>query len=283
MPISITPHGDDVFKRLFGSLGSEKILKSLLESVLETEINQIELDLKQEYFSEDIEGRKNILDIRVIFEDGSQAYIEMQNAKKKNIGKRSLFYWCRVYSHQAKKGDTNLDGLKKTIGIWILKDGIYFTEEKDYHTVWKIRRENGESSKYFEDFEMHILELQKLREFGTIKPRKLDFWMWFIDYTSREMVELAERSVEEIREALKKLRELEADPIVSEIAFKEQLEEMDYNAEISSAKQEGIEQGIEQGENKKQREIAKNLKLMGMDKETIMKATGLSEEEIEEL
>ncbi|MBP6640662.1 MAG: hypothetical protein KA293_10230 [Bacteroidia bacterium] len=43
------------------------------------------------------------------------------------------------------------------------------------------------------------------------------------------------------------------------------------------------EEGIEEGEARKAREVARNLKSMGMDADTISKATGLSDEEISNL
>ena len=46
---------------------------------------------------------------------------------------------------------------------------------------------------------------------------------------------------------------------------------------------EGIQEGLEKGEKKKQVEIARNLKKMDLPTETIVRATGLSVEEIEQI
>ena len=106
---------------------------------------------------------------------------------------------------------------------------------------------------------------------------------------------MAERSVEEIREAVKKLRELEADPVVSEIAFKELLAEMDYNQAIRDAEKEGIEKGLEEGMKKGMeegmekgieegvRKTAQKMKEKGMAYEIIAELTGLNKEDIEKL
>ena len=272
----ISLKNDLVFKRIFGSLGSEVILKGLLEAILDTKIEKIDLDLRQEFLPEDIEeGRRNLLDIRATFNDGTQAYIEMQRAYKKNIGVRGLFYWARAFSSQARKGDKELESLQKTIGIWILDEGIFFPENKDYRNVIKAKDKNGREYEMFETLELHFIELQKLRNSDILAPRKIDFWMWFIDQTREELVQMAERSVEEIKEAVKKLRELEADPVISELAFKEELAEMDYNTDIKEAKAEG------RTESKK--EIAKKLKQLGDDIEKIIAVTNLTKEEIEKL
>ena len=57
----------------------------------------------------------------------------------------------------------------------------------------------------------------------------------------------------------------------------------EQNARIEAAEEKGIEKGIEQGENNKTIEIAKNLKKMKLDIKQIIEATGLSKEEIESL
>lgn len=287
----LSPKDDIAFKRIFGSLGSENIIKSLLESILETSIKDVDLDLKQEYLPEDVEeGRKNLLDIRVTFNDGTQAYIEMQRAFKRNIGTRSLFYWARAFAGQAKKGDTELESLKKTIGIWILDEGIYFPKNEEYHNKFKMKNENNEADSTFEPIELHFFELQKLRESGTMSlrsSRKVDFWMWFIDHTNERMINMGARSVKEIKEAVEKLKELQADPVVAELAFKEQLAEMDYNSDIKAARAEGKAEGEKFGRAEGERigkiEIAKNMKEKGIEAEVIAELTGLSKDEVEKL
>ena len=285
----LSPKGDEIFKRLFGSLGSEKILKGLLESILDIQIESVSLDAKQEFLSEKIDGKKNVLDVHANLKDGTQINIEMQTSFEANLGRRSLLYWCRLYSTQVEKGDDKLETLHKTIGIWILDEGTYFPDSTDYHSIFKLRKENGSTSELFDDLELHFFELHKLRKYGTISPRKLDFWMWFIDHSDEEMVKMAERSVEEIREAVKKLRELEADPIVSEIAFKEMLDEMTKNSREDYIKKKATEEGhaeglakghaegLAKGRAEGRAEIAKNMLKKDMN---ISELTGLSKEDI---
>ena len=55
------------------------------------------------------------------------------------------------------------------------------------------------------------------------------------------------------------------------------------NSLLSEARENGINDGISKGENKKSIEIAKNLLSMNMSLENISKATGLSIEEINKL
>ena len=67
--------------------------------------------------------------------------------------------------------------------------------------------------------------------------------------------------------------------------------QLQYNTEISVARDQGLAQGLKKGEAvglkkgeaQKQREIAKNLKALNLTKEQIAEATGLSAAEIEKL
>ena len=59
--------------------------------------------------------------------------------------------------------------------------------------------------------------------------------------------------------------------------------QLQYNTEISVAREQGLAQGLKKGEAQKQREIAKAMKESGAEKEYIAKVTGLTWEEVEML
>ena len=122
-----------------------------------------------------------------------------------------------------------------------------------------------------DDFEIHFLELPKLRKYGTISPRKLDFWMWFLDHTNEEMIRMGERSVEEIREAVKKLRELAADPIVRQLAIQEQIAEMEDNEKKAEEAARKKELDEKEAEIKNKEAEVKNKETEVKNKETEVK------------
>lgn len=64
---------------------------------------------------------------------------------------------------------------------------------------------------------------------------------------------------------------------------KDMITERDQINIINTARKEGMEKGIEKGRSEERTNIAKAMKSMGMDAETIIKATGLSETEVAEL
>ena len=57
----------------------------------------------------------------------------------------------------------------------------------------------------------------------------------------------------------------------------------DYYSYMGESYEDGVQQGIQQGEQNKSREIALNLLRLGANMEMVIKATGLSENEIRNL
>ena len=129
--------------------------------------------------------------------------------------------------------------------------------------------------------------------------KKLDFWLWFLDYTNGEMVKMATEKELAIRRAVEELDRLTADPRLQRILDAEELARMDEDVlrrqAIKQGLEEGMSKGLEEGRKegkkegekagakKKQLEIAKMMKNKGMDVDTIVEITGLSKEEIEKL
>ena len=84
-----------------------------------------------------------------------------------------------------------------------------------------------------------------------------------------------------------KIEKLNEDPEFIEVVSKEKDAEMVYNSLITEGYEQGIEdgisQGLEQGISSRNIEIAKNLLDNNVSIDVIIKSTGLSKEEVEEL
>ena len=295
------PKHDIVFKKLFGSKGSEEILKDFLEYILEIKINKVKLDLSTELLPDFYEGKNSRVDVRAELEDGSQINIEMQSSKEGFSEKRCLQYWSKIYSNSIEKSEA-YETLKKTICIWIVDDTVY-NDIKEFETTWKMKEEKLGITSHFNELEIHVIELKKFRETDIIKPSKRDFWLWFIDYTDMKKVEMACMDNEKIKEARKQLDKITSDKALMNEIIRQEMYEMDQimirkNIEKEATEAgmaKGIEQGMEQGmakgmeqgmakgKKEEQLEIAKKLKNKGIDIETIKETTGLTEEEVEKL
>ena len=90
---------------------------------------------------------------------------------------------------------------------------------------------------------------------------------------------MAKEKNPQIQEASEVYDYLIGDEAIQRLAFLKRKWELDYNSGLQNAKDEGIELG----EKKKQVEIAKRMKLKGIDINTIVDLTGLSAEEIDKI
>ena len=86
-----------------------------------------------------------------------------------------------------------------------------------------------------------------------------------------------DRLVKKYMEEVKRVNE---DPRFREYMTKEEDQKKILKSLITEATEEGEKIGEAKGEQQKAIEIAKNMLEMGIEKETIVKATGLTEEEI---
>ena len=269
----VTPKRDLVFKKIFGEKGHEKITKDFLEAILDIEIEDLTLDLSTNLYPEQLKGKECQVDVRVRLKDGTQVNVEMQTDQSDYSDKRCLNYWARLYARQIKSGD-DYHLLQKTICIWII-NGTLMPEFQDFQSDWKIIDEKHGITARFNDLEFHIIELKKFREDDTITPSKKNFWLWFIDYTNREMVNMACRSEKEIKAAKEVYDRLTADKELMDYFDRVDMAESTRKMRETNIRDEGRVEGI--------LETAKRMLEENMDVALIEKVTGLTKDEIEAL
>lgn len=239
--ITITPKKDIVFKKIFGSRGNEGILKDFLESILDIEIKSVSLDLATELLPDFENGKEARIDVRTSLHDGTQVNVEMQMDTNAYSEQRCLEYWSLLFSNAIEKGD-EYKKLKKTICIWIL-NGLAYNDFAKYHSKWKITETELGLTAHFDFLEFHIIELSKFRNSDIIKPMKKDFWLWFIDHTNKEMINMACDNFEKMEEARKTLHELQADKELMDWIRRRELYEHDQASALNRAEEKGKEAG----------------------------------------
>ena len=297
---TLSPKLDVVFQALFGEVGNESITKGFLETILERKIDSIDLSknpiLRREFKDEKL----GVLDIIAKLDKNEICNIELQIVDKKNIIERILYYWSRLYSRQIKSGE-DYKILQKAIVILITDFKIENLEELDYHSRWKIMEDKqGKKIILTQKLEIDIIELPKIIGKEKEQDNLLD-WLYFLENPKSERVTEKMKENENLKEAVKKLDNLSEDEKMQRIADLRQKAIMDEKAiyekglEIGIEKgmkegmkegiqrgiEKGIEKGIMEGSQKEKIEIAKKMLELKIDKETIAKATGLTEQEIE--
>lgn len=270
---------DYVFKKIFGRKGNEDITKAFLSTILEDKITSISLDkntILEKDFKEDKIG---VVDISTVINGYINADIEMQVVNNKDIEKRILWYWSKLYSNGIKKGE-NYKILHRTIVILITNYELDVTKEiEKYFTKWSIREAEYTNVILTKDLEFFIIELPKLRKNKT--NTKLDKWVNFIERPSQVDI------MNEEDEALKKAREILEDMSKDEheryIASLREKYILDQNSIRETGIEEGIKQGIKQGIEKRNTEMILKMKSMNMKIEQIAEITGLTKDEIEKI
>ena len=295
---TLSPKLDVVFQALFGEVGNESITKGFLETILERKIDSIDLSrnpiLRREFKDEKL----GVLDIIAKLDENEICNIELQIVDKKNIIERILYYWSRLYSRQIKSGE-DYKILQKAIVILITDFKIENLEELDYHSRWKIMEDKqGKKIILTQKLKIDIIELPKIIGKEKEQDNLLD-WLYFLENPKSERVTEKMKENENLKEAVKKLDNLSEDEKMQRIADLRQKAIMDEKAiyekglEVGIEKgmkegiqrgiEKGIEKGIMEGSQKEKIEIAKKMLELKIDKETIAKATGLTEQEIEKI
>ena len=264
------PKMDIIFQAIFGEVGSENITKDFLEKILKRKIEKISLDKNPILRRELKDDKLGVLDIITELDGKEKCNIEMQLIDKNNIIERMLYYWSKMYTRQIKAGD-DYNKLEKTIVILIADFNIKGLEEVDYHSTWKIIETNSVKKLILTDkFELDIIELLKIKGRENEKDQLLD-WLIFLENPESERVTRKMEENENLKEAVEKLDRISEDEKMQRIIELREKAIRDEHAIYAK----GVDDGIIK--------IAKNMLKENIDIEMIIKVTGLTKEEIENL
>lgn len=290
---------DYIFKRTFGYKGEEEVTKVFLKDLLEMEIKEIELDQNTITEKEIITDKVGIMDIKAELNNNMECDIEMQVVNQKNIEKRILFYWSKIYSKTIKEGN-GYGALKKSVVVLIADfEFDRFKSIEKYLSKWKIREEDYPKIVLTDVLEIYIIELPKYSKYAVNeKIESLNLWVSFIK--NPEVVIMINKNdgktVKETKQAInkakKRLGELSNDEheryYLAELREKYtrdqyEIQAYGYDKGVEEGRKEGKLEGIIEGRKEKSIEIAKSLLAQNIDIEVIIKCTGLTKEEIEKL
>ena len=280
----LDPKIDYVFKRIFGYIGNEEITKGLISSIIQKEISNIELDNNPILEKDLLDDKVGILDIRAKIENKINCNIEMQIVDRKNIEKRILYYWSKLYNMNIKAGK-DYENLEKVIVILITDYEIDSLKEiKKYETKWNIREEEYQKVILTEVMEFYIIELPKYEKYkDKTENEKLNKWIKFIKEPGG--IEMGDdKEIKKAKEVLEEISQDKRERYLAELREKYILDQKAIeDAGYDKGLREGMTQGIAQGKKEEKKKIAKNLLKINMTIEQIEKATGLTKEEIERL
>lgn len=288
---NITPRLDISFKKIFGVEENKDLLISLINSVVSEEDQVVDVTLLNPYNPQNFRNDKlSILDIKAKGHDGKRFNIEIQISDEADYDKRALYYWAKLYTEQLKSSE-DYANLSKAIGIHIL-NFTSIPEVKKYHNVFHVT-EKDTGIKYFKDLELHTIELTKFAAetkdgiSDLIKKAKssLDLWVAFL--TKHELLKNANLPGPLGSEQVKK-----AIDILDVMNFSEEEYELYENRlkwfrieanTLKKIREEGENRGRAEGRAEAIEQTALNMLKEGIDIEIIVKITGFSSEDIQEL
>ena len=289
---------DYVFKRIFGKGGNERILKSLLEAILKIHIQKIEIK-NPEIPKETIDEKLSILDIRAEINESTIIDIEMQVGNTTAIDRRLVVYNAKLIAGDIKVSE-EYNKAKDTIVICILNDNVL--KRNAYLSLAMLKYEETEEIRYVdmgykkEDkyltkmCKYYIIELPKFKKKKPKVADLLEKWLYVIGGDQKMMNECKDEN-EEIKEAVKQLKEMSADEYERELYEIRERSRLTYNTEMNEARRKGLAEGRAEGraegkakgKAEEKKEIAKKMKDKGLAIELIQEITNLSVKEIKSL
>lgn len=311
--IKLNLKNDIIFKAFFSRKGNEKYLIDFLEALLEMKIKKIEIkeDVNLEQLG--IREKGGRIDLQATLNDGIIVDIEMQIRNRHNIEERAQLYASKIMSREALRGE-DYRNIKKVIVINILGYNMFDDYEEYIHKTVNVLDKHRDKE-FANNIEYWFIELPKFRKAHKNLDSIIDQWLLFIDDEEKELVKMAEARNQKLQEAREEMTYLTGEAAVRRMAELNEMWKLDYNTEMSYAKEEGIQKGIEEGiqkgieegrkkgiqegrkEGKKEGEkigekngikknsieIAKKLLKMQMPINQISEITNLTEEEIKKL
>ena len=277
------------FKRIFGTNPNKDLLIDFLNSLFDGEqvVKNVTF-LNSEHVGDVRTDRKAIFDVYCENEKGEKFIVEMQNASQKYFKDRSLYYATFPIREQAKKGEVWNYELKHVYVVALLNYDMTdsaFAQDTINHDIGLLDKQ---THKVFNDkLTFKYVEIAKFKKRIEELKTNYDKWIYVLQNLSRldrqprylqtevfsrlfNQAEIARFSKTELREYEDSLK-----------AYRDMKNSLDNAEEKGIAK--GLAKGRAEGKKDKAVEIAKKLLEMDMPIDAIMKATGLSQEEITKL
>jgi len=300
----INPYTDFGFKKLFGTELNKDLLISFLNALLKEKPEITDLTyLNTEHLGEGITDRKAVFDVYCQLADGSRIIVEMQKAEQEFFKDRSIYYSTYPIRDQAPKGPWNYH-LEDVYTVGILNFTFPEGEYPSDSFIHEIKLKDVEDNHVFYDKLTFVyLEMPKFSKREDELETMFDKWMFALTNLTQllerpkalqeriftrlfEQAEVARFTPVERNEYVASKKEYWDNYSIVTTAMKKGLSEglaQGLTKGLAQGRAEGIEEGRAEGIREGIRATARNLKQMGLSADDIVKATGLTADEIERL
>ena len=240
----ISPKTDFAFKKIFGSVHSQKILISFLNAIVYNNQNVIQSLKIINPYNPGITNtiKDTFFDVKALLDNGSTVIIEMQILNVADFKKRVIYNLAKAYGNQLDVGQGYMM-LQPFIALTIA-DFVLFEDIDKMITKFRFKEEK-ESVYYEDELTLMFVELPKFEKELSALESLSDKWIYFIK--SAPNLEVIPESLEEVSEIEAALKIANrANLNNKELEEVEQQEKLmrDQQGQISFARNEGREEGI---------------------------------------
>lgn len=284
---------DWAVKRMLRDKANFAVLEGLITVLLGEKITISEI-LESEGNQESASDKFNRVDIKAINSKGEIIIVEVQLTRQLYYLQRMLYGVSKAITEHIQIGD-KYDNVKKVYSINILyfdlgqgKDYLYHgrTVFTGVHTGDQLKvntRERNEITLCTPENVFPEYYIIRVNEFNDIAKTPLEEWL---DYLKNNRIK-DNTTTPGLREARERLLYMTMDD-KDRRAYDSHMDDiMVQNDVLDTAKMEGIEEGRAEGRAEgiaeAQKSFVKNLHAMGLPVADIQRATGLSEQDIEDL
>ena len=278
----INPHTDFGFKRLFGSECNTELLISFLNTIFHGKQNI----QKVTYINS--ESRPGFFVVRCENDKGEKFIVEMQNVYQEFFKDRTIYYSTFPIREQAQRGgdwDFHLNPVY-TIGLLNFNFADGLENAKRWHHEVKLM-EVDTHEVFYDKLTYIYVEIPKFDKKESELESMYDKWMYVLKNLSNLMqrpAALQERVFTRLFEQaeISKFDKQELKLYEDSVNAYRDIVNAIRTAEKKKYA-EGRAEGRAEGEKKAKERIASNLLALGVPIETIIQASGLSEEEIKNI
>ena len=297
----VNPFTDVGFKIIFGQEISKPLLLDFLNTLLEGVEKIVDLSFSDKEQVPDYDDERTLIyDVLCTTSDGRKIIVEMQNKKQGYFKKRSIYYVARAISRQGESGVKWRYGIKAVYFVAFMN--FTLPDMPDFRTdvvLMDVQNKNV----FSRDVRMTFLQLPLFNK--EMEDCETYFEKWIYIFKNMDILErmpwLAQNSVFQKLDELATVAHLGSEQRDSyEAALKKYRDSYDI---FETAREDGLEEGRAEGlvlgreegraqgraegraegERLANEKTARNLISLGIPVDKIVKATGLTVEEITNL
>ncbi len=282
----INIYTDFAFKKVFGTEANKDLLISFLNQLMgltgDSEITDVTY-LNPEQLGDNINERRAVYDVYCSTGNGEHFIVEMQKAKQDHFKDRALYYSSFAIREQGTKGSILKPWDYKLMPVYVVGILNFVMDEDDEEVITRVTLKDDRNREFNKNLQFIFIEMPKFTKEEAELKTFLDKWLYVIKNISR-LDDKPQALTEGIFKKLFDVAEISQFSKLDRAEYEESLKVFwDFSNVLSTAERKGRAEGRAEGERETNLRNAKNFKALGVDVETISKATGLTKEEIENL